>query len=111
VQTLFRMKDRLDELQNVNMHNVNGFQCKACVMGKGEQLPSPSTEIATTKPLGLVHIYMWRPATTISLGGARYFLFVMTTSQERSTFHFKREVQSFNWYAGLYHKGGETIRE
>ena len=54
--------------------DIYGFQCRACIQGKGKRLPSPKSNIRATKPLYSVHVDLWGPARTPSLGGKLYFL-------------------------------------
>jgi hypothetical protein len=75
-------------LKNIDIHDVKGFQCKACVMGKGKRLPSPSTEFRANRSLAVVHIDTWEPIRTLSLGGAKDFSFDVTNSQERLILHY-----------------------
>ena len=68
---------RLDgSLDQVPASDVHDFQCKACILGKGKQLPSPDASLDTqaVSPLELVHIDLWGPASTPSMGGCKYFL-------------------------------------
>jgi transposase InsO family protein len=66
---------RIDGLDAITSQDVSKFKCEACIMGKGTRLPAPPAEdIQATKPGELVHVNLWGPATTPSIGGACYFL-------------------------------------
>ena len=54
--------------------DIYGFQCPACIQGKGKRLPSPSSAFRATRPLYEIHVDLWGPARTPSHGGNRYFL-------------------------------------
>ena len=56
--------------------DVNDFICNSCILGKGKRLPAPSIPIdnRSQQPLSIVHIDLWGPVTTPSIGGCRYFL-------------------------------------
>jgi hypothetical protein len=54
--------------------DIYGFQCPACIQGKGKRLPSPSSDLRATRPLYAIHVDLWGPARTPSHGGNRYFL-------------------------------------
>ena len=51
--------------------DVYGFQCPACIQGKGKRLPSPTSLIRATKPLASIHVDLWGPTRTPSMGGKR----------------------------------------
>ena len=53
---------------------MNGFQCPACIQGKGARLPSPSSNLRASRPISTIHVDLWGPARTPSIGGSRYFL-------------------------------------
>jgi transposase InsO family protein len=48
--------------------------CEPCILGKGHRLPSPTSSLRATKPNEIVHIDLWGPSRSTSLGGKRYFL-------------------------------------
>jgi len=60
----------------VSGKDVNDFICNSCILGKGKRLPAPSIPIdnRSQQPLSIVHIDLWGPATTPSIGGCRYFI-------------------------------------
>jgi hypothetical protein len=49
-------------------------QCEHCVLGKGHRLPSHVVTERSITPNELVHVDIWGPARTASLGQSRYFL-------------------------------------
>ena len=60
--------------KNVSNHDLAYAFCESCVLGKGRRLNTyPALERAQ-RPNDLVHIDIWGPARTTSLGGNRYFL-------------------------------------
>lgn len=60
--------------KNVSNHDLAYAFCESCVLGKGRRLNTyPSLERAQ-RPNDLVHIDIWGPSRTPSLGGNRYFL-------------------------------------
>ena len=63
---------------NVSIPNKSNFTvCSACCLGKAHRLPShPSTSIYT-RPLELVYIDLWGPASTVSSCGFQYFLTIV----------------------------------
>jgi len=67
---------RIEGLSQVSGKDVNDFICNSCILGKGKRLPAPSIPIdnRSQQPLSIVHIDLWGPATTPSIGGCRYFL-------------------------------------
>lgn len=67
-----RLDDKVD--WQVVEKDVNGFQCSVCVQGKGSRLPSPPSNIRANRPNAAIHVDLWGPATTASLGGCFYFL-------------------------------------
>ena len=54
--------------------DVYGFQCPACIQGKGKRLPSPPSSIRANRPLYSIHVDLWGPARTPSMSGKLYFL-------------------------------------
>ena len=65
---------RIEGLENVSPSDVKGFNCESCILGKGKRLPAPPSEEHARQPLTLVHIDIWGPASTASIGGCRYIL-------------------------------------
>jgi hypothetical protein len=53
---------------------VYGFQCPACIQGKGKRLPSPPSSIRANRPLYSIHVDLWGPARTPSMSSKLYFL-------------------------------------
>jgi len=66
--------NRLDGLGQVSQTDIHEFRCEACIMGKGTRLSAPPSNIRAAKPLEIVHIDLWGPARTASVGGCKYFL-------------------------------------
>jgi hypothetical protein len=54
--------------------DVFRFQCLACIQGKGKCLPSSPADVRAPKPLYSIHVDLWGPAPTPSMGGKRSFL-------------------------------------
>ncbi len=75
---------RIEGLSQVSGKDVNDFVCESCILGKGKHLPIP-IENRSQQPLSIVHIDLWGPATTPSIGGCRYLL-VITIARARFTY-------------------------
>lgn len=76
VMRLFRA-GRIDGLDAITSLDLQQFECKSCILGKGKRIASLSTALPETRSthlLDLVHVDLWGPATTPSMGGKRYFL-------------------------------------
>lgn len=61
-------------LREVPEKDLLGFECEACIHGKGTRLPSPPSSVHAQEPLALVHLDLWGPSSTPSHNGSRYFL-------------------------------------
>src|SRR4051812_31903769 len=48
--------------------------CESCIKGKARRLPAPTSDIRATKPNEIVHVDLWGPTKTASIGGHHYFL-------------------------------------
>lgn len=66
-----------NELKNATAKAIKDFSCEACIQGKTGRLPSPPTpDTKASRPLEVVHIDIWGPASVATRGGMRYFLTV-----------------------------------
>ena len=60
--------------KGVTNHDLAYAFCESCVVGKGKRLNTHSTSDRAERPNDLVHIDIWGPARTTSIGGNSYFL-------------------------------------
>jgi len=60
--------------KDVSSSELAYAQCEHCVLGKGHRLPSHDVSERSIMPNELVHVDIWGPARTASLGQSRYFL-------------------------------------
>jgi hypothetical protein len=79
IQDVLRLgKDgRLDEKVDwgrVAREEMHSFRCIECIQGKGHRLTSPPSNLRANRPNSAIHVDLWGPARTISIGGHRYFL-------------------------------------
>lgn len=64
-----------NELKNATVKDIKDFSCEACIQGKTGRLPSPPTpDTQASRPLEVLHIDIWGPASVTSKGGMHYFL-------------------------------------
>ena len=63
-----------DSWKDVSSKELAYASCDECIMGKGRRIPSHPVDERAEKSNDLVHIDIWGPARTPSLGGSRYFL-------------------------------------
>lgn len=54
--------------------DVSKFQCFSCISGKGTRLPTHQSQVRATRPLQTIHVDLFGPTRTRSLGGNTYFL-------------------------------------
>ncbi len=75
-------------------------QCRACIEGK--QVKSnfkPKSHVSTTKPLELLHIDLFGPTKTLSLGGKKYGLVIVDDfSRYTLVFFFAHKDESFDYF-------------
>ncbi|KAL5538576.1 hypothetical protein UlMin_046073 [Ulmus minor] len=66
--------------------------CDACQFGKSHSLPFQFSEKRATKPLQLIHTYLWGPAPVTSSYGFKYYI------------HFIDDFSRSTWLYPLKHK-------
>ena len=54
--------------------NINHDVCEGCIYGKMHRLSFPTSSWRAKEPLKLIHVDLWGPIRTPSLGDKRYFL-------------------------------------
>ena len=68
---------------NVSVPIKSNFTvCSACCLGKAHRLPSHTSTTIYTRPLELVYIDLWGPASTVSSCGYLYFLSIIDASSK-----------------------------
>ncbi|XP_043692925.1 uncharacterized protein LOC122643365, partial [Telopea speciosissima] len=77
--------------------------CDACQRGKQTKVSHKSkNEVSTTRPLELLHLDLFGPITTPSLGGSRYtFVIVDDFSRFTWTLFLKHKDEAFDEFASL----------
>lgn len=63
-----------DEWRSIINPKSMNILCEECVKAKGRRLPSPPSTVRAVRPNQIVHVDLWGPAKTTSVGGSRYFL-------------------------------------
>jgi transposase InsO family protein len=58
----------------VAREEMHSFRCVECTRGKGHRLTSPPSNLRANCPNSAIHVDLWGPARTTSIGGHRYFL-------------------------------------
>ena len=114
IQSLLKLQ--LPNLPKSAKSAIQHFQCQSCIQGKGKRLPAPDHAVRACKPLALVHVDIWGPATSTSIGGARYFLTCYDDFSRKVIIYFlkaKSEVpHHFNNYLVLVqHQTGHQINQ
>ena len=55
----------------------DNFYCTSCQLGKQPVLPFNNSESISNSIFQLIHSDVWRPSPVTSIGGSRYFVFLL----------------------------------
>lgn len=101
--------------KSVTGHDISYSFCDDCVQGKGRRLPTHPNPERAPAPHDLVHIDLWGPARTTSIGGNRYFLTCRDDATKYTRIYPLKQrsgaLQAFGDYIQLVkNQTGKTIK-